>query len=303
MGLDVVLPEGDILQLGGRYRKSTWGYDLLDLLIGSEGTLGIFTRIIVNLVAPPKETMDLLVSFPDTETAIRAVSQVIVSEGVIPETAEFMDRICLEQSCIHHEINLPVLQSDRAEAFLIIQLQGDSREKLEALCEKAGQTCMSQGALDVFVAVSPRQSRELWKAREQFSEGVAAMDPHVYFASDIVVPFSKVPELMKAVKDMEKTYATRIPTVGHIADGNIHSGICKPEGIPPEQWPRKAEEIFDEMTRLAIRLGGVGSGEHGVGMLKRSTFLATKSETELALMRGIKKLFDPNGILNPGKII
>ena len=162
---------------------------------------------------------------------------------------------------------------------------------------------MSEGALDVFIAVTPRQSRELWKAREQFSEGVTAMNPHVYFTSDIVVPFSKVPDLMKAVKDMEVTYGTRIPTVGHIADGNIHSGICKPDGIPPEQWPRKAEEIFDQMTRIAIDLGGVGSGEHGVGMLKRPTFLATKTETELALMRGIKNLFDPKGILNPGKIL
>lgn len=303
LGLEVVLPTGEILQLGGRYRKSTWGYDLLDLMIGSEGTLGIFTRVIVNLIAPPRRTMDMLVPFPDTQTAVGAVAEIVISEGVIPETVEFMDRICLEESCRYHDINLPFRDRHDAEAFLIIQLRGDTAEELEELCRKAGETCMRQGALDVSIAVSPRQSRELWKVREQFSEGVRNAHPHVYFSSDIVVPFSRVPEMMRELRDMERKYGIRIPTVGHIADGNFHSGLYKPEGLAPEAWPGKAEEIFDEMTRIAIGLGGVGSGEHGVGMLKRSVFLETKSGPELALMRGIKRLFDPNGILNPGKII
>jgi glycolate oxidase len=303
LGLEVVVPTGEILRLGGRYRKSTWGYDLLDLMIGSEGTLGVFTQVILNLIAPPRRTMDMLVSFPNTDTAVRAVAEVVVSEGVIPETVEFMDRICMEESCRYHDIRLPLRDADGAEAFLIIQLRGETREELEELCRKAGETCMAQGAIDVSIAVSPRQSRELWKVREQFSEGVRKAHPHVYFASDVVVPFSRVPDMMRALKTMEERHGIRIPTVGHIADGNLHSGLYKPEGLPPGEWPQEAEQIFDEMTRIAVGLGGVGSGEHGVGMLKRHIFMETKSETELALMRGIKRLFDPNGILNPGKII
>jgi glycolate oxidase subunit GlcD len=303
LGLEVVLPTGEIIELGGRYRKSTWGYDLLNIMIGSEGTLGVFSKIFLNLIAARGETMDMLIPFPDTETAVRAVSEVIVAQGVVPETAEFMDRVCLTQSCNYHGINLPVGKDDDAGAYLIIQLRGDSREELNDLCEKAGETCMSQGALDVFVAVSPSQSKDIWKVREQFGEALNLIDPHVYHNSDIVVPFSKIPEIMRELKRLEEKHGTTILTVGHIADGNLHSSLLKPEGVALENWNQKAEEIFDEMTRIAIELGGVGSAEHGVGFLKKSIFLETKSKIELKLMRGIKNLFDPNNILNPGKVI
>jgi glycolate oxidase len=303
LGLEVVLANGEVIEAGGRFRKSTWGYDFLDLMIGSEGTLGIFTKIILNLISAPGKIMDILVPFPDTESAVSAVAAVIVSEGVIPETVEFMDRICFLESSKHHGVALPLQDTDRAGAFLIIQLQGETQEKLEDLCQKAGETCLAQGAIDVFVAVSPSHSRDIWKVRESYSEGVARAGPNVYFTSDIVVPFSKVPEMMRELKRLEQKYGTTIPTTGHIADGNLHSSIYKPEGISVEDWPEKAEEIFDEMSYIALEMGGAGSGEHGVGTLKRSLFLKTKSETELALMRGIKQTFDPKGILNPGTML
>jgi len=303
LGLEVVLANGEVIEAGGRFRKSTWGYDLVNLMIGSEGTLGIFTKIVLNLLSAPGKIMDVLVPFPDTETAVSAVAEVILSEGVVPETVEFMDRTCFLESSKLHQIALPLRDTDQAGAFLIIQLQGETQEKLEDLCRRAGETCLSQGAIDVFVAVSPSQSRDIWKIREYYAEGVARAGPNAYFTSDIVVPFSKVPEMMQELKRLERKYHTTIPTVGHIADGNLHSSIYRPEGISVEDWPEKAEEIFDEMSYIALEMGGAGSGEHGVGTLKRSLFLKTKSETELALMRGIKQVFDPKGILNPGTLL
>jgi glycolate oxidase len=303
LGLEVVLADGELIEFGGRFRKSTWGYDFLNLMIGSEGTLGIFTKIVLNLISAPGKIMDVLVPFPDTDMAVRAVAEVILSEGVIPETVEFMDRICFLESSKYHGVAVPIQDTDRAEAFLIIQLQGETQEKLEDLCQKAGETCLAQGAIDVFVATSQSHSRDIWKVRESYSEGVARAGPNVYFTSDIVVPFSRVPEMMQELKRLEQKYETTIPTTGHIADGNLHSCIFKPEGISLEAWPEKAEEIFDEMSHIALGMGGAGSGEHGVGTLKRDLFLETKTETELALLRGIKKVFDPKSILNPGTLL
>ena len=177
------------------------------------------------------------------------------------------------------------------------------RKSWRSSAGKAGETCLAQGAIDVFVAVSARHSRDIWKIREHYAEGVARAGPNAYFTSDIIVPFSKVPEMMRELKKMEQKYGIAIPTVGHIADGNLHSSLYKPEGVSVEAWPEKAEEIFDEMSRIALEMGGAGSGEHGVGTLKRSLFLKTKTQTELALMRGIKQTFDPKGILNPGTML
>lgn len=303
LGLEVVLPNGEIIDLGGRYRKSTWGYNLLHLMIGSEGTLGIMTKITVNLISATGKTIDLIVPFADTETAVDAVANVIVTGGILPEAVEFMDKLCLVQSAKHHEIKIPFQDNEAAEAFLIIQLFGESEEALENLCEKTGEICLENGALDVFVAESRSDSEKIWKVREEFGEGLAAANPYTFFGGDIVVPFSKVPEIMRELKKMEEKYDTKIPTVAHIADGNLHPAIFKPENVSPEEWPEMAERLFDEMIDIAIKLGGVGSGEHGVGILKKSIFLHTKSSAELEVMRGIKKAFDPDYILNPGKII
>lgn len=303
LGLEVVLASGEVIEVGGKYRKSTWGYDLLNLMIGSEGTLGVFTKIVLNLISAPDKTMDVLVPFPDTETAVSAVSEVMISEGIVPEAVEFMDQLCFVESSKYHGVALPIRDADRAGAFLIIQLRGETQEELEGLCRKAGEICLAQGAIDVFVAVSPRQSNDIWKIRESYGEGLVRADPNVFFTSDVVVPFSKIPEMMQELARLGEKYGIEIPTVGHIADGNLHSGLFKPDGVSVEEWPEKAEAIFDEMSRIAVALGGVGSGEHGVGLLKRPLFLEIKTDTELALMRGIKQVFDPDCILNPGKII
>jgi glycolate oxidase len=303
LGLEVVLPSGTVLELGGRYRKSTWGYNLMHLMIGSEGTLGIVTKVMVNLITGIGKTIDLVVPFGDTETAVEAVSKVIVTGGILPEAVEFMDRLCFTQSAKYHEIAVPFQDREDVEAYLIVQLFGETDEELEEVYEKAGEICLENGALDVFVAESRRDSENIWKIREEFGQGLGLTGKQLYYGGDIIVPFSKVPEMMKELKRLEEKYSTTIPTVAHIADGNLHSALFKPDDVPPEDWIEVAEGIYDEMTDIAIRLGGVGSGEHGVGVLKKQIFLKNKSEEELDIMRGIKKSFDPNHILNPGKII
>jgi len=303
LGLEVVLPDGQVIELGGSYRKSTWGYNLLQLMVGSEGTLGIFTKITINLISNPGKTIDLIVPFADNETAVNAVSKVIVEGGILPETVEFMDRTCLTESAKYHEVNIPFQDNEEVEAYLIIQVFGASQEELETSYEKIGEICIENGALDVFIAESRKDSENIWKVREEFGVALREIDPYTYFTSDVVVPFSKVPEMMKELKKLEKKYKTGIPTVAHIADGNLHSAIFKPADVSVEEWPEKAESIFDEMIEISTRLGGVGSGEHGVGYAKKEIFTKLKPQAELDLMRGIKKVFDPNNILNPGKVI
>ena len=301
LGLEVVLPTSEVIELGGKFRKDTWGYNLLHLMIGSEGTLGIFTKIILNLVPSAGRTVDLLVPFGDIETAVSTVADVIVSAGIIPVAVEFMDKLSVDLTTKY--LNTKISFQDKAEAYLIIQLESESKEGLENLYERVGEICLNNDALDVFVAESRTDSENIWKVRQEFAEGLRAADPYASLSGDVVVPLSKVPEMMREIKRISEKYNMRIPTAAHIADGNLHPELMKPANVSVEEWPKIAEEIYDEMTDIAIRFGGAGSGEHGIGFIKKPIFLKTKSEAELNLMRGIKKIFDPNYILNPGKII
>ena len=303
LGLEVVLPNGEVLQLGGRYRKATWGYDLMQLMIGSEGTLGVVTKVIVNLISGGGSTIDLIVAFEDTQTAVNAVSKVIVEGNITPVAVEFMDRMCFTLSAKHQEIPVPFADSEEAQAFLIIQLHGNTQEELEQVYEKTGELCLENGALDVFVVETRRDSANIWKVREEYSQGLGLLGKRMYNnPGDFVVPFSKVPDMMAELKKLEDKYHILVPTTGHIADGNLHTFFVKPDAVSDEKWQDLAKDIYNEMTDAAISLGGVGSGEHGIGVLKKPLFLKTKSPVEIELMRGIKKTFDPDYILNPGKI-
>ena len=302
LGLEVVLPTGEVIELGGMFRKETWGYNLLHLMIGSEGTLGTFTRITVNLVPyAGSKVADLLVPFDDMDRAVNAVAAVIASGGIFPVAVEFMDRLAVDITTRYLNTTLPF--QDRAEAYLIIQLDSKSKEELETLYEKTGEICLDNGAMEVFVADSRANSESVWKVREEFDEGLKRVDPYRSGGGDIVVPLSKIPEMIREIKKIFDRYEMKVPIMAHIADGNLHPSIMKPAKVSVEEWPKIAEEIEHEIIEIAIGLGGTGSGEHGIGFLKKQTFLATKSKAELNLMRGIKKVFDPNCILNPGKII
>lgn len=301
LGAEVVLPTGEILRLGGKRRKETWGYDLLNLLIGSEGTLCIFTKLILNLIPMPKKSVDLLVPFRSIEDAIEAVKEIFLEAKIVPTAIEFIDKTSMDTASDYLKLSLPL--QDESQAFLIIQVEGGSRTELEDTYEKVGKACLKSGALDVFIADNKTNSEKIWRIRKEITESLRIKDPYVSLSGDMVVPISEIPKMLKKIKEIEDKYGIKTATIGHIGDGNLHPAILKPKNLSPEEWVPLSEKVIEELIEEAVRLGGVGSGEHGVGFLKKKAHLNTKPPKEIELMRGIKKLFDPNMILNPGKVI
>ena len=300
LGLEVVLPTGTVLNLGGRIRKDTWGYSLMQLMVGSEGTLGIITKVIVNLEPKLGKTVNLLVAFPDLDTAVDSVAKV-VRTGISVISCELMDKLSVNIAASHVNTELPY--QDRADAFLLIQIEGDSDERLEEGYEKVGTLCLENGALEVFVAESRTESGMIWNIRQNLAEAMRAHDPYCSLSGDMVVPLSTVPEMVEEIRKAGKERGITVGILGHIADGNLHPIIFKPAGMEPMEWAEYAEAFYDDLTSVAIRLGGVGSGEHGIGYVKMPIFLHSKPAEEIEIMRGIKRSFDPDGILNPGKLL
>lgn len=299
LGAEAVLPSGEIINLGGRFRKDTWGYNLLQLLIGSEGTLAIATKLIVNLEPKPGKTVNLLACYPDIETLVESVSKVIASgKNII--SCEFMDRNLVKYTTEYLGCKLP--EQERSEGYLIIQLEADTEEQLEESYEAVGNICISCGAFEVFVAESRTDSAAMWNVRQNGLEGMRAKDPFASSSGDIMVPLSAVPEMLRRINSAGKEWGLELGIISHIGDGNIHPIPIKPEDMSPEIWAVYSEEFFEALIKEAISLGGVGSGEHGVGYVKQHIIIQSKSPAELELLKGIKNSFDPLNILNPGKI-
>jgi len=299
LGAEVVLASGEIIELGGRYRKDSWGYNILQLLIGSEGTLAIATKLTVNLEPKPGKTVNLLACYPGIEKLVESVSKVIGSgEKII--SCEFMDRNLVRYTTEYLGCRLP--EQDRSGGYLIIQVEGDSEEQLEESYEKIGNICLSCGAFEVFVAESRTDSAAMWNVRQNGLEGMRARDPYACGSGDLMVPLSAVPEMLRRIEAAGREWGLEMGIIAHIGDGNIHPIPIKPEGMTPEKWAIYSEEFFEALIKEAIKLGGVGSGEHGVGHVKQHIITQSKSPAELELLRGIKRTFDPLNILNPGKM-
>ena len=299
LGAEAVLPSGEIMELGGRYRKDSWGYNIIQLLIGSEGTLAIVTKLIVNLEPKPGKTVNLLACYPDIEKLVESVSKVI-SSGKKIISCEFMDRNLVRYTTEYLGCRLP--EQERSEGYLIIQIEGDNEEQLEESYEAVGKICLSCGAFEVFVAESRTDSAAMWNVRQNGLEGMRAKDPHACSSGDLMVPLSAVPEMLRRIDAAGREWGLEMGIIAHIGDGNIHPIPIKPEGMTPEKWAIYSEEFFEALIKEAIELGGVGSGEHGVGHVKQHIITQSKSPAELDLLRGIKRSFDPLNILNPGKM-
>ena len=299
LGAEAVLPSGEVINLGGKFRKDTWGYNLLQLLIGSEGTLAVITKLIVNLEPKPGKTVNLLACYPDIETLVKGVSQIIGSGQKII-SCEFMDRNLVRYTTEYLGCRLP--EQDRSEGYLIIQLEADNEEQLEESYEKVGGICMNCGAFEVFVAENRTDSAAMWNVRQNGLEGMRAKDPYASSSGDLMVPLSAVPQMIRIINETGEKWGLEMGIISHIGDGNIHPIPLKPEGMAPEEWAVHSERFFQELIREAIALGGVGSGEHGVGHVKQHIIIESKSAAELEIMKGIKSSFDPMGILNPGKM-
>jgi FAD/FMN-containing dehydrogenases len=290
--LEVVTPTGEIATFGGRVEKNTTGYSLEQLMIGSEGTLGIITKITLKLKPLPKNIIDLLAVFPDVESAIGIVSK-IQHAGITPTCVEFMDTITIQSVERYLREKLP--NSDTGN-YIIVQVEAGSEDEIDDKCVMLDELCTQNGALTVLVA----DSAKIWRARKSFAEALRAESLTVA-KEDIVVPVDKIAEAMHEIANLREKYTLETRTASHAGDGNIHLNILK-QDTPDAEWADKIEKFQQDLYTMVYRLGGKLSGEHGIGYKRRHLMEQYADPVELAVMRAIKKAMDPKLILNPGKI-
>ena len=298
LGLQVVTPTGEIVELGGKRVKDVTGYNLVKLMVGSEGTLGVITRVILKLVPLPKAQVCLLALFPDARTAIDVVPKIMTQGGIIPTAIEFMDRLSVRASCEYLHEHLPYQE---AGAMLLIELDGSEMEVVEREYETIGELCLENSAQEVYVADNHTTRERLWKVRRNIAEAFKLISPH-QSVEDIVVPTASIPEIIPELDRISQRHGVRIPCYGHAGDGNLHATVVKEPADSVERWNEKLPRVLTELYRVAKRLGGTISGEHGIGSKRKQYMHLVVSEGELDLMRRIKRALDPNNIMNPGKI-
>jgi glycolate oxidase len=295
-GLEAVLPSGEIITCGGKLVKNVTGYNMVQLLIGSEGTLAVVTKIILRLVPLPKVRVDLLVPYDDFQSAANTVSA-IIAHRIVPTTIEFMERDSV--AAVERLLQKEVPHHDAA-AHLLIQLDGNRPESVDADYEVVGDLCLENGARDVLVAKDQYTRDRLWEARRKIIDALKHESP-INHMEDVVVPRAEIPPLLKGIKDIAARRAVRIVSFGHAGDGNVHVNVLK-DDLPVERWEELVPPLAEEIYRLTLSLGGTITGEHGVGVSRRRYLPLALDAAQIELMRGIKAVFDPNGILNPSKI-
>jgi glycolate oxidase len=295
-GLEAVLPSGDIITCGGKLVKNVTGYDLIQLLIGSEGTLAVVTKIILRLLPLPKVQVDLLVPFDDFQAAADTVSD-IIAHRVLPTTIEFMERdsVLAVERLLEKEV-----PHDDAAAHLMIQLDGNSQQAVDVDFEVVGELCLAHGARDVLVAQDQRTRDRLWEARRKIIDALNHESP-INHMEDVVVPRAEIPALLKGIKEVAGRHGVRIVSFGHAGDGNVHVNVLK-DDVPDARWEALVPVVAREIYQLALSLGGTITGEHGIGATRRRYLSMALDEVQIELMRRIRETFDPNRILNPGKI-
>jgi len=296
-GLEVVLPNGEVLELGGKVAKNSSGYSLKDLIVGSEGTLGIVTRATLRLLPLPKFKISLLVPFPELATAIRAVPEVIRSASM-PTAVEFMER---EVILAAEKFQARKFPDNSADAYLLLTFDGASQEEIDLAYDSAAKICLGAGAMDVFISDTQERNESIWSARGAFLEAIKSSTTDMD-ECDVVVPRSHVADFVLYSKELERKHAMRIRSFGHAGDGNLHIYVLKDE-LDDVTWERKLQAVFADLYAKARELKGQVSGEHGIGFAKRKFLAETLAPEALTLMRGIKGVFDPKNLLNPNKVI
>lgn len=298
IGLEVVTPEGAIIHLGGKRVKDVVGYDLIHLMVGSEGTLGIFTKIYIKLLPLPVKKVNLLVLFEDITDAVALVPKIMTFGKIIPTAVEFMDKTAVDLACKYLNEHL---YSQEVGAMLLIELDGSDEEQLVHEYEIIGEMCHKAGAIEVFVADNYTTQERVWAVRRNVPEGIQAAFP-VKSSEDLVVPIASLPVLLPKIAEIAAKYDVVIPCFGHAGDGNIHSTLAKRHEMPIERWEEVQEQVRLELYRLVLSYGGTISGEHGIGHKRIKYMSQALDPVTINLMKRIKKAFDPHNILNPGKL-
>ena len=301
-GLEVVLPTGSIIHLGGKLMKSSTGYSLLNLIIGSEGTLGVVTKATIQLMPSPQVTRSLIIPYDELEKAIETVP-LMIRKKILPLAVEFVPRDVIQ---ITEEFLKKRWPCTQGSTHLLIILDASSGDEIDRLSEAVAEICMEKGALDVFVADNPKKQEDVLDIRSKIYEAIKA---HTLEILDIVIPRAEIARHVKKVQEVSEKYKIWLPTFGHAADGNVHTHIMSArfEGgkiipLPEEKWKTQFEKVREELYKDCKSRGGVISGEHGIGIVKKPYLPYVLDEETIELMKGIKTLFDPHNILNPGKI-
>ncbi len=294
--LTVVMPNGEILVLGGKVAKNSSGYSLKDLVVGSEGTLCIITEAVLKLVPLPKVSISLLVPFPDMKSAIESVPQIIRSR-VTPTAIEYMSRDTILFSESYLGKKFPDTKND---AYILLTFDGNTDAQVESDMKTVAELCLEIGALDVYIVDTDERKKAVWSARGAFLEAIKASTTEMD-ECDVVVPVNQVDEFIKFTHALADEMNVRIPSFGHAGDGNLHIYICR-DTLDEQEWEKVLSACFDRMYDKAKELGGLVSGEHGIGFAKKEYLKKLYGETPITVMQGIKKVFDEKNILNPGKI-
>lgn len=297
LNLEVVLPNGDIIWTGANVLKNATGYNLTQLIVGSEGTLGIITKIVLRLIPAVRHDMLLLVPFRSAIAACEAVNAIMLA-GYTPSALEFMEREALEWSLRFTEATAVHLQDD-IQAHLLIEVDGNDTEQLLKEMEGISQIVQGYDIGEILFADSHEQKQTLWALRRKVGEAVKSNS--IYKEEDTVVPRAELPELLRIVKEIGREYGFQSVCYGHAGDGNLHVNIVK-GAMSDRDWNEKLPMGIRALFKEVVKLGGTISGEHGIGLVQKEYMDIAFSETQLAIMKQIKNVFDPRGILNPGKI-
>ena len=297
LNLQVVLPSGEVIWTGANVLKNSTGYNLTQLFVGSEGTLGVVTKIVVKLIPFPKLNKLMLVPFFDAQKACEAVSAVF-REGITPSGLEFMERDAIDWTLrFVDDVNIHI--KEEIEAHLLVEVDGNDEQVLFQDCEKIMEVMEAHHCDEILFAETEAQKESLWKLRRRVAEAVKSNS--VYKEEDTVVPRYEMPKLLKGVKEIGTKYGFQSVCYGHVGDGNLHVNIIKGD-LDDNTWNNILPKGIREIFQLCKSLGGTISGEHGIGLVQKDYLDIVFSETEYNLQKSIKAIFDPNGIMNPGKI-
>ena len=295
--LTVVLPDGTVTTLGGKTVKNSSGYDLKDLVIGSEGTLAIITEATMKLIPLPELSISLLIPYTDMESALQTVPVLVRSKHDLT-AIEFFARSTIQFSEKYLGKRFP---DNDAPAYLLLTIDGSDRTVIDTTVSAVSELCLEKGALDAYFVDTDERKSAVWSARSAFLEAIKASTTEMD-ECDVVVPRDKVAEFISYTYKVSEDLGIRIPSFGHAGDGNLHIYVCRDE-LSDDAWNSALYTVFDLLYKRAHELGGLVSGEHGIGFAKKQYLQNTTDPVQLALMQGIKRTFDPHNILNPHKVV
>lgn len=296
--LEVALPNGEVVELGRKVVKNATGYSLLDLIIGSEGTLGIITKAVLKLTSKPVEAISIMAPFATLDEALNAVPKIIQSKSN-PIAIEFFERVTV---LFAEEYLGKKFPDTKSNYYLLLTFDGMTKEIVTQAYKEAADLLLDElGALDVFIVDTDERKESVWKARGAFLEAIKGSTTQMD-ECDVVVPRSEIAKFLKYTYTLQEKHGLRIASFGHAGDGNLHIYLCR-DDLSKEEFARRLDLVFNDLYRQASKVGGLVSGEHGIGFAKKQYMHQTLGETQVKLMQGIKDVFDPLHILNPGKIV